>query len=370
MSAPGLGFLVFVSHDRPADAARSLEQGIDLFRAAERLGYGSGWVRVRRHSPTLSAPFPFLSAVARETNAIRLGTGVLPVGFEDTLRLAEDAATTDLLSGGRLELGVSSGHGAVDAPVGADREAVVSGRLAALRDAIAGRPLGEPYASRFAADPFVAREQATAGSAGTTPTDVAAASGWTDPQPRPSGAVAQPISAGLSSRLWYGSGTLSSALRAARLGYDLLLSTLNGEFVPGTLGENQARQIAAYRDEFARQHPDRTPRVAISRSILPLVGAEDRARFGGYVERYRGLVDAEGRFAGTPPTTQWSPLYGGEPESIAEEIAADPSVALADDVLLTPITELDLPTLHRVLETVAVDVAPLLGWRTPAGAIA
>ncbi|MDO5633253.1 MAG: LLM class flavin-dependent oxidoreductase [Micrococcus sp.] len=67
--------------------------GIVLFRHAESLGYASGWVRVHRHERTLSAPFAFLVAAARETSRIGLGTGGSPIAGEDPGKLAEQAAT-------------------------------------------------------------------------------------------------------------------------------------------------------------------------------------------------------------------------------------------------------------------------------------
>jgi alkanesulfonate monooxygenase SsuD/methylene tetrahydromethanopterin reductase-like flavin-dependent oxidoreductase (luciferase family) len=104
-----LGFLSFVPNFYgPDNAVQALRDDIRLFQHAERLGYDIGWVRASHFEDFLASPLTFLTAVGQRTTRIRLGTGVIPMRYEDPIRLAEDASTADLLTGGRLELGVRS----------------------------------------------------------------------------------------------------------------------------------------------------------------------------------------------------------------------------------------------------------------------
>jgi len=84
---------------------------VRLVQVAEELGYRTAWVSEQHGMDDgyLPSPLLALSAFARETTTIRLGTGIVILPFTQLRRLAQDAGVLDVLSGGRLTLGVGSG---------------------------------------------------------------------------------------------------------------------------------------------------------------------------------------------------------------------------------------------------------------------
>lgn len=84
---------------------------LDLMIYAEKLGFDSVWVGEEHFYSLGICPSPqlFLTALARETTRVRLGTSVSVLPLENPLRKAEDYAMLDLLSGGRLNFGVGKG---------------------------------------------------------------------------------------------------------------------------------------------------------------------------------------------------------------------------------------------------------------------
>lgn len=78
---------------------------------AEEVGFDCVWASEHHFSPDCwnPSPFPFLAAVAARTARVRLGTYVLLLPLHNPIRVAEDAAVLDNLSGGRVDLGVGVG---------------------------------------------------------------------------------------------------------------------------------------------------------------------------------------------------------------------------------------------------------------------
>src|SRR5271167_2990084 len=109
-----IGFLSF-GHWTPSpqsktrSAADALLQSIDLAVAVEELGADGAYFRVHHFARQLGSPFPLLAAMGARTSRIEIGTAVIDMRYENPLYMAEDAAAADLISDGRLQLGISRG---------------------------------------------------------------------------------------------------------------------------------------------------------------------------------------------------------------------------------------------------------------------
>ena len=103
-----LGFLTIGRFDAD-DPGPGLEETLQVIERAEALGFDSVWLRCRHLQPGISSPIAVMAAAGQRTSRIELGTAVIPLGLENPFRLAEDLATVDLLSGGRINPGVSVG---------------------------------------------------------------------------------------------------------------------------------------------------------------------------------------------------------------------------------------------------------------------
>jgi alkanesulfonate monooxygenase SsuD/methylene tetrahydromethanopterin reductase-like flavin-dependent oxidoreductase (luciferase family) len=338
-----IGFLTF-GHWQPVPGSQvrtgrdALVQSVELAVAAEELGIDGAYVRVHHFARQLSSPFPLLSAMATRTRRIELGTGVVDMRYENPLYMAEEAAATDLLSAGRLQLGVSRGS-----PETALRGSEAFGYLP----------------PEDGSDAELAREK--------TALFLAAISGATvvDADPRMTGGASgrlavQPQSPGLRERIWWGSGTRATAVSTAQQGMNLMSSTLLSEDTGVPFDELQAEQIALYRAAWAEAGWAHEPRVSVSRSVLPVTSDLDRQYFGSE----RGSGDQVGVLEGV--RARFGKSYVGEPDQLAEELAKDAAVRDADTLLLTVPNMLGVEYNARLLETVTRHVAPAIGWVPPA----
>ncbi|HVU79617.1 MAG TPA: LLM class flavin-dependent oxidoreductase [Gaiellaceae bacterium] len=330
-SAKRIGFLSF-GHWQPNagfthTAEDALRQTVELAVAAEELGIDGAFVRVHHFARQLSAPFPLLAAIGVRTSRIEIGTGVIDLRYENPLYMAEEAAVADLLAGGRLQLGVSRGS-----PEPAWRGAEAFG---------------------YSADGDSARDKvalfrAAISGAGVVRADAGGAPGQ--------GLLAiQPQSPGLPERIWWGSGSRETAVWAGEQGMNLMSSTLLLEDTQVPFDRLQAEQIELFREAWTKAGHEREPRVSVSRSVLPITSDLDRRLFGHDAnEDQVGFLDgAMARFGRT---------YTGEPDAIAAELAEDAAVAAADTVLLTVPSMLGVEYNARLLETIARDIAPAIGW--------
>ncbi len=337
-----IGFLSFghwssTRHSKTRSAADVLLQSIELAVAAEEVGADGAYFRVHHFADQLGSPFPLLAAVGARTSRIEIGTGVIDMRYENPLYMAEDSGAADLISGGRLQLGVSRGspeqvldgfrYFGYEAPEGKDMADVARSNTEVYLKVISG--------ARFA-----------------------------EPNPRPmfpnatSGPLAiQPQSPGLRDRIWWGAASDATAEWAAELGMNLMSSTLKVDESGKPFHVQQAEQIEKFRAAWKAAGHEREPRVSVSRSIMPIVTDEDRAYFGyerdgedsfGFIDNFRGVFGRS---------------YAAEPDVLIEELAKDTALAAADTVLLTVPNQLGVDYNAHLLESIVTHVAPGLGWR-------
>jgi alkanesulfonate monooxygenase SsuD/methylene tetrahydromethanopterin reductase-like flavin-dependent oxidoreductase (luciferase family) len=339
-----LGFLSFVPNPYgPGGEGRALRDGIRLFQHAEQLGFDTGWIRSRHFEQFPSSPLTLLSAIAQHTSRIRLGTGVIPLRWEDPIRLAEDAATVDLLSDGRLELGVSSGIGGfapIFETVFGESERSFSDesqlRLARLRDALGGVTVAHSGRGFMSIPPE---------------TEL----------------TVTPAAPGLAQRIWYGPGTVASAVRTGEQGLDVLVSTLNSEETGLSFSAGQAEQLRAYKAAFAASDAaaTRTPRVSAGRIVLPFLSSADAEPYTDYIAGHNARMDDEGRPLDARMRMRFDRIHSGEPARIVDGLLADEAVAELTELTITLPAPGGIDAHLRTLDLVAEHVAPALGW-TPA----
>jgi alkanesulfonate monooxygenase SsuD/methylene tetrahydromethanopterin reductase-like flavin-dependent oxidoreductase (luciferase family) len=110
-----VGLFFQVPTTSPQTAAQRYQETIAQVRHADRLGFDTVWLAEGHFRPVFSvlpAPLVLAAALAVQTSRIRLGTASIILPLHHPLRVAEEAAMVDLLSGGRLELGVGRGSAA------------------------------------------------------------------------------------------------------------------------------------------------------------------------------------------------------------------------------------------------------------------
>lgn len=96
----------------PQTVERRYQETIAQIRHADRLGFDTVWLAEGHFRPIFSilpAPLLLAAALAGQTERIRLGTAAIQLPLHHPVRIAEEAAMVDVLSGGRLEFGVGRG---------------------------------------------------------------------------------------------------------------------------------------------------------------------------------------------------------------------------------------------------------------------
>jgi len=337
-----IGFLSFghwtpSPHSATRSAQDVLLQSIDLAVAAEELGADGAYFRVHHFARQLGSLPPLGGAVGEKPRRIEIGTGVIDMRYENPLYMAEDAGAADLISGGRLQLGLSRGS----------PEQVIEGYR------------------YFGFDPRAGESDADMGRRHTEALlDVLRGEGFAKPNPQPMfpnppGLLRlEPFSEGLRERIWWGSGSNATAVWAAEQGMNLQSSTLKDDETGEPFHVQQAQQIRAYRAAWAAAGHQRAPRVSVSRSIFALMNDTDRAYFGrgGQDQDSVGFLDEKTRAI-------FGRSYAAEPDRLIKMLAEDEGIAEADTLLLTIPNQLGVDYCAHVIDSILTHVAPALGWR-------
>ena len=323
-----LGFMLripLVDEQGRPDAAALYRDALDLAVTAEQLGFDSLWVTQHHFGSvdsSLPSPLVFLAAVAARTRSIRLGTTVITASLEHPIRLAEDAATLDVLSGGRLELGLGTTTNAIEraafgVPAAEQRERLHRTALD-LVDAFAGEP--------------------QAGTPG----------------------VVEPRTPCLATRIWMATVNRSHAMFAGRHGFGLITN-----FRPAELDDDNRGYVDEYLD--ACRQSEVAPRIAMSRGVFPVADEATARRVlaphaAGFVERGHRLGWLKPSFTVDDYFTR-EDFHCGHPEQVIARLRDDPGLPYATDLLTGMLSARLTPReLVPVMERIATEVAPALGW--------
>ncbi|MET0464034.1 MAG: LLM class flavin-dependent oxidoreductase [Chitinophagaceae bacterium] len=337
-----IGFLSF-GHwaNHPAYSTRTagdtLLQSIDLAVAAEEIGIDGAYFRVHHFAKQLASPFPLLSAIGAKTSKIEIGTGVIDMRYENPLYMVEEAGATDLIAGGRLQLGISRGS----------PEQVIDGWKYFGYKPAEGE--NDADMGRIKALKFLEHLNGV-GFAKPNPNPMF---------PNPPGLLRlEPFSEGLRDRIWWGAASNATAVWAAENGMNLQSSTLKFDESGKPFHIQQAEQIRLYKEAWKKAGHQREPRVSVSRSIFALINEQDRQYFGreGKSTDQIGVLEEDRRAI-------FGRSYAAEPDQLIKELAQDEALQEADTILLTIPNTLGVEYNVHVLSSILKHVAPGLGWR-------
>jgi alkanesulfonate monooxygenase SsuD/methylene tetrahydromethanopterin reductase-like flavin-dependent oxidoreductase (luciferase family) len=333
-----LGFLTIGLFDE-ADPRRGHESTLEIIELGERLGFDSAWLRHRHLQYGISSPVAVMAAATQRTRRIELGTAVTPLGWENPLRLAEDLATVDVLSGGRVNPGVSVGP-----PMHYEQV-----KEALYPDTADAEDFSYERVRRLLA--FVRGESATRFSG------VEGFETFSD--------HVQPHSPGLGRRMWYGGGSLGSARWAGEQGMNFLVSSVvKAEGAEGPDFDFAQIQLSHIR-AFRAHHPDgENARVSQGLVVIPTdsATADQRRRYEEYAaKRLPRTREPQG-----PGRLLFSPDHVGTSEEIAEQLEAHAGYQQVDEVAFALPFSFDHDDYVQILTDIATGLGPALGWHPAA----
>ena len=326
-----LGFLTIGLFDGD-DPGPGHESTLRVIELGEQLGFDSAWVRHRHLQHGISSPVAVLAAATQRTSRIDLGTAVIPLGWENPLRLAEDLATVDLLSGGRLNPGLSVGppmrwDDVKEAlyPDTAEVEDFTYERVERLLRMVRGEVVS-PFKGTAGIEEFSDR--------------------------------VQPHSPGLAGRLWYGGASLRSAQWAGEHGLNFLTSSV----VKAEEGSDFAAIQQSHVRTFREHHPHGAhARVSQGLVVVPTDSAtsEQRAKYEAYAaSRLPRTAEPQG-----PARLMFAPDLVGTSEQIAEQLHAHAGFREVDEVAFALPFSFEHDDYVQILTDIATRLGPALGWQ-------
>ena len=326
-----LGFLTIGLFDGN-DPGPGHESTLEIIRLGDQLGFDSAWVRHRHLQYGISSPVAVLAAASQRTSRIELGTAVIPLGWENPLRLAEDLATVDILSGGRLNPGLSVGppmhfEQVQDAlyPGTAEVEDFSYDRMQRLLDCVRGEKV----------------------------TDFSGVEGFEVFSDR-----VQPHSPGLARRMWYGGASLRSARWAGEHGMNFLTSSVVKAEESQDFAGIQLSHVRAFR----AHHPD-GDRARVSQGLVVIpcdsASAEQRAKYRAFADKRT----ARTAVPQGPARLLFAPDLVGTSAEIAEQLYAHAAFREIDEVAFALPFTFEHEDYVQILTDIATRLGPALGWR-------
>nr|WP_042191586.1 LLM class flavin-dependent oxidoreductase [Kibdelosporangium sp. MJ126-NF4]CEL20171.1 monooxygenase [Kibdelosporangium sp. MJ126-NF4]CTQ97396.1 monooxygenase [Kibdelosporangium sp. MJ126-NF4] len=332
MPSPGhalrkLGFLTIGLFDEDNPRAGH-ESTLDIIALGEELGFDSAWVRHRHLQYGISSPVAMLAAASQRTSRINLGTAVIPLGWENPLRLAEDLATVDVLSGGRLNPGVS-----VNQPMRYDDV-----KHALYPDTADIEDFGYPRLRRLL--------DLIKGDAVTSGPVTVGIEKFSD--------RVQPHSPGLIDRIWYGGGSERSARWSAENGMNLLVSNVVQATESLDFAEIQLSLVRAFRERSQA-------RVSQGLVVIPTDTAttDQRSKYEDYVAKRSARVGT----AHGPRRFLFAHDLIGTSAQIAEQLYDDPAFREVEEVAFALPFTFEHEDYVQILTDIATRLGPELGWK-------
>jgi len=325
-----LGFLTIGLFDGQ-DPGPGHQATLAMIELGERLGFDSAWVRCRHLQYGISSPVALLAAASQRTSRIELGTAVIPLGWENPLRLAEDLATLDILSGGRLNPGFSVGP-----PMHWDQV-----RPALYPDTAGQQDFSYERVSRLLS--FTAGEPAA---------DLPSTVGFEQFSSR-----VEPYSPGLRSRMWYGGASLASARWAGENAVNFLTSSV----VRAEESEDFAAVQLAHIRAFRAAHPaGSAARVSQGLVVIPTdsATAAQRAKYQAYVAARTPRTAAPNG----PARMMFAPDIVGDSDQVTAALYAHPAFREVTEVAFALPFTFEPEDYVQILTDMTTRLGPALGW--------